>query len=1148
MEKPTSSGRASGPAPAKGRRASDFVWPPPEEDLDDWQVVPLFAPRPSPLPEPVLVPTETAAVAIAADGADAAEPAAPASPAAAQAIVPLTTPTLAPPTIGPGRTIATATVAQTRVDVEGVDLEGVESEGRDAEGVAIQGRSHSTAIRPASDAERVDTLTHGTIASHPDAEARAESGLSARSPHPDARSVDTTDIDTTDTTDTRPNIEAETAVLARPAIESRETETVLLDRASVEDIEDITSQFAQPAQPPRPVPLAQPAPSALPAVSAQPTMSAPDATSTPLARAAGSAFARSLPATPLPSTAPAATTAPHVSPATSEQRLDENTALADTLTFTRPAAIVSTPARDIARPDDVPPPTPQQKTTSPDEATTPPRPATAPATTVEDEPTAALTMTLPEGAAAKRPEAAATPGDAPSPSRADARAEDVPTAKLATPPMPLSDALAKAHERPPLRDVLAQPRSADSQHADDSAARHAGAAPLAPPPIGNALATDRARDPEGARLRRELAQPRIADRQHADEGAARHAGPATQAGYVATANVTPAMVVANTAVIRHAASVTPAGDGSGCGETSSVVDDAGVQARVGTLLDDVLAAVEPADVLRAPSVDLPRTLGGSDETARRRAAVDAAMVSSRGARRGGGVGRLMVAAVVILATGASAYVATWYFMPRSLDGVARAITGGAASRTSSGAGAGTARGRTGAGGNAANAGTTTSGRSAVSSAGGASGAQDDDPRLGRLQSSEPHGATSAPATGGSGALAGTDSSTPASSSVPPGTSSAPTSASTDRSPDAFENAGRQPAASSVAPAVSGAAAGSAYNAGSAYRTADVTSTAALALAPAAGVPPVPGETSLEVRSLPSGAKVIFAGHERGVTPLVITGLVPGRHDVMIEGPFPRVLRRVDVAAGSRALLIVSSGDRAISAPNSQATAPQPQTPTRAATQRLLAETSSAPQPSATSAQTPGGGPAAGPRAATPIAGSRPGAPTATDTSAAAGLGSSPAPKPAAPATATATPSAPAPTMGRLVVQSPLALDIIANGRRIGNSGDGSLPLAPGSHELELINESVGYREVTTVHLSAGQRLVLPVEVPQSTLTVEASPGTHVWVDGREVGEVSRTQLALPIGPHEVLFRHPDFGERRVTALVKVGLSARAAVDFKVTQP
>jgi hypothetical protein len=608
------------------------------------------------------------------------------------------------------------------------------------------------------------------------------------------------------------------------------------------------------------------------------------------------------------------------------------------------------------------------------------------------------------------------------------------------------------------------------------------------------------------------------------------------------------MVVANTAVIRHAAGVTPAGDGSSRGETSSVVDDAGVQARVGTLLDDVLAAVEPADVLRAPSVDLPRTLGGSDETARRRAAVDAAIVASRGVRHGGGVGgRLMVAAVVILATGASAYVATRWFMPRSLDGVARAITTGAASRTS-GAGAGTARGRTAAGGNAANAGTTTSGRSAVSSAGGASGAQDDDPRLGGLQSSEPHGATSAPAIGGSGALASTDSLTPASSSVPPGTSSAPTSASTDRSPDAFENAGRQPVASSLTPAVSGAAAGSAYNAGSAYRTADITSTAALALAPAAGVPPVPGETSLEVRSLPSGAKVIFAGHERGVTPLVITGLVPGRHDVMIEGPFPRVLRRVDVAAGSRALLIVSSGDRATSAPNPQATAPQPQTPTRAAAQKLPAETSSAPQPSATSAQTPRGGPAAGPRAATPIAGSRLGAPTAADTSAAAGRGPSPAPKSAAPATATATPSAPAPTMGRLVVQSPLALDIIANGRRIGNSGDGSLPLAAGSHELELINESVGYREVTTVHLSAGQRLVLPVEVPQSTLTVEASPGTHVWVDGREVGEVSRTQLALPIGPHEVLFRHPDFGERRVTALVKVGLSARAAVDFKVTQP
>ena len=40
-----------------------------------------------------------------------------------------------------------------------------------------------------------------------------------------------------------------------------------------------------------------------------------------------------------------------------------------------------------------------------------------------------------------------------------------------------------------------------------------------------------------------------------------------------------------------------------------------------------------------------------------------------------------------------------------------------------------------------------------------------------------------------------------------------------------------------------------------------------------------------------------------------------------------------------------------------------------------------------------------------------------------------------------------------------------------------------------------------------------------------------------------SQLSLPVGVHEILFRHPDFPERRVSVVVKIGATGRAFTDF-----
>jgi hypothetical protein len=125
----------------------------------------------------------------------------------------------------------------------------------------------------------------------------------------------------------------------------------------------------------------------------------------------------------------------------------------------------------------------------------------------------------------------------------------------------------------------------------------------------------------------------------------------------------------------------------------------------------------------------------------------------------------------------------------------------------------------------------------------------------------------------------------------------------------------------------------------------------------------------------------------------------------------------------------------------------------------------------------------------------------------------------------------------------LNLRVLRNGEMLGSSEEGRLALPAGRQELELVNDAVGYRAVMTVQVPPGRAVPVPVELPQSVLNVNSTPSARVWVDGREIGTTPISQLALPIGQHEVRFEHPEHGERRMTVLVRVGATSQASVDF-----
>jgi hypothetical protein len=82
---------------------------------------------------------------------------------------------------------------------------------------------------------------------------------------------------------------------------------------------------------------------------------------------------------------------------------------------------------------------------------------------------------------------------------------------------------------------------------------------------------------------------------------------------------------------------------------------------------------------------------------------------------------------------------------------------------------------------------------------------------------------------------------------------------------------------------------------------------------------------------------------------------------------------------------------------------------------------------------------------------------------------------------------------------------------------------------------------------AGQSATLALEPANGTLSVNAQPWGEVWLDGRRIGETPIGNLPIPIGTHELVVRHPQFGERRRTVSVGVNTPARVGIDLRQPQ-
>lgn len=139
---------------------------------------------------------------------------------------------------------------------------------------------------------------------------------------------------------------------------------------------------------------------------------------------------------------------------------------------------------------------------------------------------------------------------------------------------------------------------------------------------------------------------------------------------------------------------------------------------------------------------------------------------------------------------------------------------------------------------------------------------------------------------------------------------------------------------------------------------------------------------------------------------------------------------------------------------------------------------------------------------------------------------------------------PAAAAGWISVSAPVDVQLFENGRLLGSSTIERIMVPVGRHDLDIVNEPLGYQERRTVRVNAGEVAPVTLTWPKGSLSINAVPWAEVFVDGTSAGETPIGNIQVPIGPHEIIFRNPKLGERRETVVVTTRAPAKVGIDLR----
>ena len=285
--------------------------------------------------------------------------------------------------------------------------------------------------------------------------------------------------------------------------------------------------------------------------------------------------------------------------------------------------------------------------------------------------------------------------------------------------------------------------------------------------------------------------------------------------------------------------------------------------------------------------------------------------------------------------------------------------------------------------------------------------------------------------------------------------------------------------------------------------------------------PAVNEGTLIMSTNPPGAKLFVDGVERGVTPLTVT-LKPGAHALELRGDGPPRLMPITMTGGAQV-------SQYIELPKTASTLGQLQVRSEPAGARVTVDgISRGASPLTIAELTPG--------EHAVVLESDHGSVKQIVTIEAGLTASLMVPLGGA--------SDGAPVSGWIAITAPADVQVFENKRLIGTSQSDRLMVSAGRHDVEIVNETLGYRAARSIQVSPGKVTPIKIDFPKGTIALNAVPWAEVWVDGEKVGDTPIGNLSLAIGSHEIVFRHPELGEQRHAATVTLNTPARLSVDLR----
>ena len=137
-----------------------------------------------------------------------------------------------------------------------------------------------------------------------------------------------------------------------------------------------------------------------------------------------------------------------------------------------------------------------------------------------------------------------------------------------------------------------------------------------------------------------------------------------------------------------------------------------------------------------------------------------------------------------------------------------------------------------------------------------------------------------------------------------------------------------------------------------------------------------------------------------------------------------------------------------------------------------------------------------------------------------------------------------PSWGWISLDTPFPVQVQEAGRVVGTSEIERIMLPPGSHELDFVAAEFGFRQTSEVRISAGRGAPVSLTIPRVAMNINALPWAEVFVDGTRIGDTPLANVMETIGEHEIVFRHPQLGEKRQVARLTMRDSLRISVDMR----